>query len=329
MLQYILSQVAPGIGLSLANASEKAWMVQQINKAAKELYEGRDLVNVEREQLFALEGDDQQITMPYYVEQIRGVKRHNTRERLNLTDMRPRYKTQGWAESLLTWREKWKSPLKNPITTEAPVTLSIQDVEASAFTVIVTGSSPHSARITEAVTFAAGETEKVTTNPFSDITGFLNLTHHTYDVVMEDAEGVELSVLPNVADRAQYILLQVMDGALVTMEQPYLIEVLYKTAFLFMRNDYDEFVCPGYDDAIAWQTIGNCQAKHKPDEARLAFEKVRQILKGIDNDRSQSKDKTISFEGDGTNYPFGYPSARRFGLSAAPHIGLFPGADRP
>lgn len=329
MLLYILSQVAPSLGLSIENATEKAWMIEQVNKAAKELYEGRDLVNVEREQLLALEGDDQQVSLPYYVSQLRGVRRHNSRQRIQLTDMRPRFKTQGWAEPLLSWREKWKSPLKSPITNEAPVTLSIPDVEASAFTVVITGSTPFSARITESITFAAGETEKLSVNAFTEIFGFINLTAHTYDVTMEDADGVELSVLPNVADKAQYIVVQVIDSSAISIESPYLIEILYKTAFLFMRNDYDEFVCPGYDDAISWQTIGNCLAKHRADEAALAFQKVATVLRGIDKDKNQSKDKSISFESDGKNYPFGYPNRPGFGLGSLPHIGLFPGADRP
>lgn len=325
MLQYILSQVAPAIGLSIDNAQEKAWMIQQINKAAKELYDGRDLVNVEREIVFFLSGSDQQVSLPYYVDQVRAVRRHTTREKVPLRDMRPRYKSDGWSENLLTWREKWKSPLKRNITNEAPMTLSIPQAEASPFTVVITGSTPFSSRITEAVTFAAGEIEKVTVNQFTEIVGFMNLAPHTYNVTMKDADGVELSILPNVADRALYIVIQVIDSIAISLESPYVVEVLFKNAFLFMRNDYDEFVCPNYDDAISWQAIGNALAKHKPQEAALAFTKVRGILSDIGGDKMQSKEKTIQFEGGETAYPFGHAYG---GRGIYPTVGLFPGADR-
>jgi hypothetical protein len=304
-------------------------MLQQINKAAKELYEGRDLVNVDREQLFALEGDDMLVSLPYYVEEIRGVRSHDRRERLVLGDMRGRYKSDGWAEPLLKWRERWKNPLKAAITNEAPFTLSIPQAETAAFTIILSGSTPNSARITESIIFAAGETSKVTANQFTEVFSFSNLSSHTYDVTLTDADGVELSVLPNVADRARYITVQVLDAIAVSLEQPYLVEVLYKNAFLFMRGDYDEFVCPGYDDAIAWQTIGNSLAKSRPDQAALAFQKVKMILGDRERNQMQSKDKTISFEGDGIGYPFGMKNSYGFGSAGAPSNGLFPGANRP
>jgi hypothetical protein len=41
----------------------------------------------------------------------------------------------------------------------------------------------------------------------------------------------------------------------------------------------------------------------------------------------QSKDKTISFENNGTEYPFGLPSTRGDGYT--PQVHLFPGANRP
>lgn len=318
-LAYILGQVSPAIGLDLDNVNERAWIIQQINKAAKELYEGRDLANVDREQAYALEGDDQQISLPYYVGQVRAVRRYWGRDRLDVTDMRPRYKSSGWTEGLLTWREKWKSPLKRHITNEAPMTLTIPQAELLAFTVVVTGSTPDSARITEEIVFAPGDVSKITVNQWTEIVGFTNLGAHTYDVTLLDVDGVELSVLPNVADRAQYIVLQVLDSAAISVEQPYLVEVLYKNAFLFLRNDYDEFVCPGYDDAIAWQAIGNTLAKHRPAEAGLAFAKVKEVLASKDRDQMQSKDKSISFESEGTSYPFGMPH------SHGSRAGLFPG----
>lgn len=327
MLQYILSQVAPAVGLNLDNAIERAWLVQQTNKAGKELYEMRDLVNVEREMVFALEGDDQQVSLPYYVHQVRAVRRYDNRDKLKVTDMRPRYKSQGWAEPFLAWREKWKSPLKRAILNEAPVTLSIPEAEEADFTVVITGSTPNSARMSETVTFTAGETEKLTELQFTEIFSFVNLAPHDYDVTMTDADGYELSVLPNVADKAMYIVMQVLDPGAVTIQTPYMVEVLYKNAFLFMREDYDEYVCPEYDDAIAWQTIGNILAKQRPQEAGMAFVKVREVMANIEKDKMQSKEASIDVLPTGKEYPFGLPGG--FGRPVGPMGGLFPGYERP
>lgn len=324
MLRYILSQVAPALGIDVSNADNRAWVVEQINKAAKELYEGRDLANVEREQALALEGDDQMISLPYYMSEVRGVRRYTTRDKLNVQDMRPRYKTDGWANNLLTWREKWKSPLKRNITNEAPVTLTIPDVEAAAFSVVISGSTPNSARVSEEIVFPAGTTEKTSVNTFTEIFAFSNLAPHTYDVTMEDVDGVELSVLPNVADAARYIVVQVLDSFVTSVENPYIVEVLYKNAFLFMRDDFDDFVCPGYDDAIVWQTLGNTLAKTRPAQAAAALIKVSDVLRALDKDKMQSKSKSFSYSEDAgdTMYPFGHQHGSHSPVSGT----LFPGA---
>lgn len=297
MLTDILRKVAPEVGLKLTNADDRAFLINQVNSAWKEIYESRDLVHCEREQLFAVDSSLQQVSLPNTVGEIRGAREYLTEQRIGLIDMRPRYRGDGWTKGPLPtwWRDKGVRALSREISNEAPVTLSIPQAETAAFSVVIVGGNSNSSRLSETITFAVGETEKQSMNAYGDILSFLNLAAHTYDVTMTDADDNELSVLPNVAARAQYRVVNILPYyATNSGTAPWMVEVLYKHALQFLWNDYDELTCPGYDDAVAWQTIGNHKAKTNPDQAELAFAKARGII--VDKDRNENKGKIVEVQ---------------------------------
>jgi hypothetical protein len=318
-LRYILAELAPEVGLKVDNTNQRLYLVNQINKAWKELYESRDLIHCEREQLVSIDATLQQVTLPWYMGEIRGVRDYYNERRIDLVDMRPRYKSDGWTKSPLPqwWRDKGVSPHKRELLDEGQLTLTIPQAEAAAFSVVVVGRNANAARVSETVTFAAGETEKTTTNTYNEVQSFLNPEPHQYDVSMFDINDNEISVLPNICERALYRTINILPHY-ATYTTPWMVEILYKHVPMYLWDDYDELICPGYDDAVVWQTIGNFKAKDKPDQAVLAFAKVKEILNNRDKNEGTGKIRQISFEENPLIYQ-----------SHGPNSGyMFPGLNR-
>lgn len=309
-LKTILAKASAELGMSLDVPSERAILLDKVNEAAKELYESRDLVHCEREQLLSLDNAQQLIALPTYIGKLRGIRNASTRRGIPLHDMRPRFKSDGWTESLLAIRVREVRPIKRDLTNTAPVTLSIPAAEAAAFSVVVGGPTPHSDRTINTITFAIGETSKVVPASHTDIQIFSNVSPHQYDVTMTDSDGNELAVLPNWADRSEYQIVQALDYLVLSPGTPYLAEVLYKMAWRPMREDYDEFLCPGYDDAIYWQTLGNYKGKTDINMAAACLQKALAIVKQIEEDFTGPIEKQIDFCPNPLSYACGTSPAR-------------------
>ncbi len=299
--------------------ADRNYLVFQINKAAKELHESKDLVNCNREQLFSLSPETQQVSLPHYVFQVRGIRNHYTRRQITFHDMRPRYQSSGWTEHLLAWRDKYRSPLMQEIDTFSPLIFSIPGPEQAPFTVGISGSTKDAQRVTETLTFPIGTTSQTTTNSYQTVDAITNTIQHTYDVSVIDINNRVLAVLPNSEFTSDYRVIQVLDFISVAPSSPYMIEVLYKIRFQPMTNDYDQFVCPGYDDAIVWKTLSYLYSRKDQDKMMAADAKCTAILRQIADDNEQSVEKLVEFRQNESLYLF-HRFPRRYPRS------LFPGA---
>lgn len=319
-LKYIVAEIASELGFHPETvADDRAYLVAKINKAGKELHESRDLVNSNREQLFSLDASTQQCALPHYVFRKRAFRNYYTRRVITMHDMRPRFQTGGWTEPFLTFRAKMKGPLNRELLNFAPVTLSIQQAEPQDFAVTVSGSTINSTRITEVITFVAGETQHTTTNAFTDIAVFANNSPHIQDVTMQDADGNVISLLPNAELQAEYEIIQILDYLAAAPSAPYLVEALYKIRFTPFVNDYDEFCCPGYDDAIIYKTMELLWAKKDLTKASAAALKTIQILNQIAADEESGIEKKIEFGENPTLSQFSRRGRHRYGS-------LYPGS---
>jgi hypothetical protein len=89
-----------------------------------------------------------------------------------------------------------------------------------------------------------------------------------------------------------------------------MVEIMYKMDFHPMREDYDEFQCPGYDDAIYWQTLGNYKGKADVNMAAACLQKALAICKQIENDFSKPIEKQIDFCPNPLSYACGVGRGR-------------------
>jgi len=307
-LAYILSEVAADTGYHPDTSdADRAYLINKINKAAKELHEARDLVFCNRERLFSLDASTQQVAFPNSFGKARAFRNYYTRREIIMHDMRPRYQTAGWTENLLTARLKYRSPLQRAILNFAPITLTIPKAEPTAFSVVLSGPTVHSGRINETVTFAPGEISKQTATAFSDLLVFGNVKPHLYDVTATDTDGNVLSVLPNFEWQASYLIFQMLDYVASAPSAPYIIEGLYKVRFQPFADDMDEFVCPGYDDAIIWQTRGQLAANSDVSLATAYGQKAAQLCSQMADDEQEGVEMRIDFKENKTLSMFKRP----------------------
>ena len=262
-LQDIIERVKSSLNMRDDTSEKRTFMLREINRAAKQLWESNDLVLALREQYFSFPTDDSQVTLPWYVGELRGVRRPNIdpRDPIRLHDMRPRYHYNSWGDTgLNTFRVKQISPLARLIVNATPLTICIDEAQSSDFTVRVTGETDLAASATDVVTVTAGTTEATITRVFTSIRSIRKSAITTADVVIQDASENTLSVIPNMLYEPRYLLVNITEsGCFVhtAVSTCFSVEVLYKPTYTPLTNDYDTFNVDNYDEEIALLTQAN------------------------------------------------------------------------
>ena len=296
MLYDIITELAQELGRDLNKPSDRSWILSQVNHAAREIYDTDTIVGCEREKIFTLGVEDQQVALPWYVDRCIGVRDYDLREAIEQVDMRPRYMNSAWSRQsqqypYRQWRIKGESALSKNLLDEASLTISLPDGTTAprAFSVTIVGSNSQSARLTEVVNFAAGDRTKTTDNFFAEVFSIMKTEATTYDLTVTDVQGREVSSIPSHLKRAAFMLLQVMDRG-ESKAQTQLVEILYKQRFELFVNDTDSFTAgDSYDKCIYWKTLEHIYAKQdgKEDKAAMCGNKAQVLLANIISNRSE------------------------------------------
>jgi len=301
MLIYILTEFSKEVGHPINTDRDRASAIAKINKAAKELYSSADLVGCMREQVFNVDSSRLQVTLPYYIDELRNARHYDTRARVKIEDMRPRYfYGKDWPQKYLSFRKKNKICTARDLDNDGLLTVTIPQAESSRFTVYITGSTIDSDRITEALVFDIGTITQTTINSFTSSPGFRfigkdKLTSN--NVTISDLNGNVISEIANCEQEAIYTLISV--GDLDTNLQCECYELLYKYKFSPFYNDYDTFPAPEYDDAIVYKAASHVWSKDTSDKGQamvLEYEtKCATILTNRVNAGEDSDEKEIQF----------------------------------
>lgn len=290
MFLDILQEVAQDVGKSWTDPGSRSWLTRQINNAAREIYSTEDLFGCEREQIITLEANQQQITLPWYVESVLGLRNYDTRKSVELVDMRPRYSRDGWKRAAqnsptLQYRLKGEVALSKDLSDEAGLVISLPDgvVNTKQFSVTIVGSNSQASRVTEIITFNSGDKSKTTQNFFSGVTAILKSSETSYDLTVTDVGGNVVAFIPCHLRTVTYKLLQVLDRT-EQQSQDTLVELLFKHKFEPFVNDTDCFVAGSmYDKAIYWKTMEHIYAKQdgKADDAVMCGQKAQALIANI------------------------------------------------
>lgn len=299
-LNTIRAELAADEGIKISSTPEKAWLDDKINKAAQELYAQNDLDNCLREQIFRFGIADQQISLPFYVDDVRMVRNYEFTLPVLQKDMRPRYHVQGWLPPYREWRIKYKdAALASNITNVGPLTITLPQACTLAFTITIVGRTGSAQRRVEHVTFAVGDTEKVTTENYEEVESITKNVSNNEDLVVTDMGGTQLAAIPNSELKSSYTIIQVLDRYQNLAQTP-LYEILYKLKLSPMVTDTDSFPCGDkYDRAIYWKAMELIYAKQQGEVAVQkvigASAKCAQVLSGLEDNADVGVDQRISF----------------------------------
>lgn len=310
-LENILSDIAADLGLDItAGSDERTLAIVRVNQSAKELYEADDLIGSLREQLFDMGVLTQQVSLPYYVGEIRGCRYYDSRLHVTVHDMAPRYAIGIGNE---VWPLQWRvlnnaSPICQALENYSALDVSIPLPEDECFTITITGTTTNSHRATETLVFCppddpenpvrtdlANDLVKRTVNNWKSIESIKKSKNTIYDVTVTDVDGNIIAQIPNTNTMSRYVVLQILDTETPNVSS---LEVLYKQRYFAFNNDEDEF-CVGhnqYDKAIYWKYLEHECARNKDVTGALAaMQKCQQVVQQIANNAEMGIEKKINF----------------------------------
>lgn len=253
MLRDILTNLQDALGQS----SDRARLLRFVNQAYREYYERTDLPGAIFEQSFEFHPEEQLVTLPWYVDQVRGMRRVESNQAVRVTDLAPRMVKRPWRQVRGEFHVVARRAIHTPLALESQLTFTIAVAQTQPFTVTVKGQTGSAASIVETLTFAAGETTKTTTAQFikDDPHGIESLSRSgavTADITVTDGAGTVLATIPNSIESVAHIVVQWhdLDNYDTTDD---IIEVFYKRTFTPLSLDTDELCFPALENAITWK----------------------------------------------------------------------------
>lgn len=294
-------------GVKNTNAAAREQILRYLNTAGRELWNSWDLPGCLNEQFFAIPYDQAitQISLPWYCEQIRGVRWAITGQKLTVHDARPRYHATPWHQPSLTWRVRRRMPLHTPMAAEGPLTFTLDTAQEDPITITVAGQTTTASNALETIVLTPGVVAATTNNQWSmtnpyGITSITKNVITTCDVLCFDMTGLAVAEIGSRSNAANNILVQIGEYASSAVYQPdNTIEMLYKLPYEELYYDQDVFHSPYAEDALIWRARANW-ASLQMDEMSLqrasamaskAEELIRQIVANQENEMEM----TISF----------------------------------
>lgn len=320
-LSYIIQEVCEKCGYDATD--DRELVLRIINRAAKEVYESTDLPGCLRE-ITVLVTNDSVIALPYYVGELRNIRAHYTLQRLTIQEMSSKYAFNPWDNMWNKWRLIKKSPLQNCIeNTALPIFVTMDDVDTVDVEITVTGQTTKANRVSEVITLAAGETEAQLSQPFIEISAITKDVTNNNDITFTGADSsgneITLAIVPNDRLNSIYTLVDISalpySGDIGTAYR--YVDVLYKEPLPTLTTDGDEFLCQGFDDAIACKVCEyffSAQSDGSP-KAMEYYSKCNQLITDRIEHTNGETEKTLTFAPNGYLglYPPVYGS-RRLGL---------------
>lgn len=313
-LQKILVDIGTELGIDITTDSERAWIIEKINDAAKELYDSDDIPGCLRELTFNIDTEAVEsslVSLPGYVDKLRGIRYTSVQGgKVPLNDMRPRYHLgKGWGANAFALpfrviREEY--PLKREISNASILTFTLPNVETVDINITVIGRTANSDRFSEVVVIPAGELTVSSVGNYEDIENIEKYTTNNYNISVTDVENNELAVIPNNILSPLYKLLELTDanlsnGVVVNYGGLTAIDILFKTRFYKFVNLRDEFPCPNCDRIIFYKFAAQYLAQQPSllGHAAAAQEKARMLLENLNVDSEDGKELELQFGRNG------------------------------
>jgi len=297
MLLDLLKDIAAEEGLSLDTPEHVTLATVRANQAARELYDSSDLKDSIRECVFDFNQGEAQVALPWFVDQVRGMRYYDNRMPITPEAASARY-NDGVGNELwyLKWRQRENSILQREISNESQIVFQLPLPEDADVEIYVAGPTANSSKISETVIIPVGETQAITVgNYISPLISLAKKTLTKYDVYAYDVDGNQLALIPNCLFTSYYTIYQIIDSispiATTTFSA---VEVMFKRKYVPMEELTDEFICGSrYEKAIYWKYM---EHRSKDIDSAMAYQvKCNQIITQIESNEKAGKRERINF----------------------------------
>lgn len=275
---------------SRSGETDRDTILREINFAWNEIWTADDLPNSLFEITVEPLDNLARISLPWFVGTIRGVKQGFGRTRIHLNTPRPYYQDAEYGQSPWTWRILGSNSLKTTITNATTLTLTIDQAEASAFSVTLIGPTDLAQEHREVITFAAGEVSKETSARFTDCS--ISKSRITLvNVDIKDSLGNVLGFIPNNAFKANNTVIQIVDKCFTPCNTCMCFDILYKLATPYLS--FDETPVPFKEVLMAKTLEWMSLPKENGQQTAMLFSEKAKTLLGQGNNNNNSVEKRV------------------------------------
>ncbi len=309
MLKDIIQYTGEIVNIRASSTPEREQLLRYINRAAREFYHGWDLPGSLFECYFIANATSQLVTLPWYVDEIRAVRRATYSSKIQLVDMAPRYHYRPWRQPTLQWRIMGESALSTNLTQAGRLVLTLTGAETETLVVTVVGQTTTSGMCEEQVTFEPGVLTQTTVNQWSqdNPTGIRSISKSMttlYDLtITEEIGGAAVAMIPNHLLISKNKLLQVHDGNYSLIYSPNeTAEILFKWPYKPLDSDTDLFLgTERFDDAIVWKVREHYHSTrlNEGELALAASAKCRDLVQKLCANIEDAAEKTVMVAEDG------------------------------
>lgn len=312
MLADILQYASEVTNIRGSNDPERDQLLRYINRAARELYHGADLPGSLYERFFTVQSNTQLITLPWYVDEIRGIRRATYASKIELVDMRPRYHYRPWRQKTLQWRVMGESPLEQHITQTGRLVVTLAAAETSALTVTIVGQTTTSGLAEENILIEVGEVTATSTNQYTQdnpngIRSILKSERTSYDLtVTQEVDDRQIASIPNHQLVSKNQVIQVHDGNYSLIYSPNeCAEILFKWPYKTLDSDSDLFLgTERFDDAVVWKLREHWHSTRPGEEtlALAAAAKCKDLVEKLCANIEDAVEKSVMYAEDGIEF---------------------------
>lgn len=300
-LKYIRSNLAAECGFHPdSSANDKEYLDNQINQVAIDLNNGLDLVGSLFEIIaFFTDFEERLISVPAYVGNIRAGKYYDCPAQITLRDIRPRYSTDGWSNSIIDYREVGVSTLAISNTEYSKLIFSLPEGEVETEDLIFTiiGETPVASQVEETLTLVAGSNSVTSVNNWVGAPKIISKNRvNSYDVTITDINETELAIIPNSELKSFYSIWQVQDDSVINAVTCNSMEILYKQKYVLLVNDGDEFLNGKYDEVIIWKFLDEYWSKQDGKENMAEGARLKWMSKMAGVNRNSPKGKKVELQ---------------------------------
>jgi hypothetical protein len=304
MLSDLLSRLSLVYDFKVNNTETREKTLALINAAGREMWAATDLPGSVMEQVFILDAAQNQVSLPWYVDQVRAMK-WRTGGKITLTDARPRYHHSPFRQTFDNYRVKHKTPLHTPLSAESQLRVELGAAETEPITVTIIGQTTTAMRTRQVLRILAGATEATTTLQFTTeapfgVTDIVKSARTTADVRIYDALDNEVAFIAASERRASNTIVAITDVDSPASTPANAVEVLYKLPYPELYYDEDTFNgMPMLEDAVYWLARSNYHYTFTNEEAMaqavLEKQNAMEVLAKIVENHDTATENKLQF----------------------------------